>query len=65
MTDEELLTALADAASRLSYYNAAEGTQYTRERDARHAARDAWDDLVTEASARGVFDPECYKGYLI
>ena len=65
MTDEELLTALADAASRVSYYNAAEGTQYTREATARHAARQAWDDLVREASERGIFNPESYKGYLL
>lgn len=65
MTDEQLLTALADAAGRVSYFNAAEGTQYTQEGGARRAAKDAWHALVDEATERGIFDPENYKGYLV
>jgi hypothetical protein len=65
VTDTSLLNALHEAASNVSYFNAAEGPSYYAEAGARAAARSQWEALVEEAISRGIYDPEDFKDYLL
>ena len=64
-SNESLIQALHEAASTLSYYNAAEGDVYRREAGSRAKARARYLDLVEAAIERGVYNKEDFKGYLI
>ena len=65
MTDDELLAAMKDAATDLSYYNAAEGDCYSAERNGRAVAQGKWDALVKEAKALGIWNSDDWRGYLV
>ncbi len=64
-SNESLLQELHDAASDLSYYNAAEGDTYRWEAPARAKARARWNSLVNEATERGIYNPDDFRGYLV
>ncbi len=65
-SNESLLNALHEAASRLSYYNACDdGTQRMREEKDRMLAWDHWKALRDEAIARGVYKSEDFRNYLV
>ena len=64
-SNESLLQALHDAASDLSYYNAAEGDTYRYESGARSAAQKRWNALVNEAIQRGIYNKQDFANYLV
>jgi hypothetical protein len=66
LTDTELLNALHEAASNLSYFNAAEGDVWRAETGARAAAQKEWNILVNEAIHRNIYNKEDFAGrYLV
>ena len=64
-SNEELILALKEAASRLSYFNAAEGDQWAKERDARRAAHTTFYTMKEIAMERGIYDQDQFKHYLV
>ena len=68
MTDDELFAAIDSTARNVSYYEAAEG-EYSRETDARNAAKSKLRTLRAEAEARGlggaVSEMLRFGGYLV
>lgn len=64
-TDEDLMVALRKAAGDLSYYNAAEGDQWGRERNLRGAAHDQFYALKMIATERGIYRDEDFKHFLV
>ena len=66
LTNTELLNLLHEAASNLSYFNAAEGDVWRAESGSRAAAQKHWNYLVNQAIERGIYNPEEFKkGYLV
>ena len=65
MNDEELLAAMKDAATGLSYYNADEGDCYSAERNGRAVAQGKWDALKAVAKDRGIWNSDDWRGYLV
>lgn len=61
----DLMKELHGAAQEVSYFQAAEGSDYTREADARKVAWGRWVALKEIAMKHGVFDPEDFKNYLV
>ena len=65
LTATELLNALHESASNLSYFNAAEGDSWIAETGARAAAQKEFDELKGDALQRGIFSPEDFTRYLL
>lgn len=63
--NKDLLTALHEAASLLSFYNAAEGRSWEEEMDRRGVASANFYALKEEAMRRGVYSPDDFKNYLV
>jgi len=63
ITDDELLELYRNAASAVSYYNAAESPQYGRETEARNAAIARFRKIATEVQTRNLPTPK--GGYLL
>ena len=61
-TDDEVLTEAHNVASRLSYYNAAEGN-WSREAEARSACQKEWNAIMNEVRSRGLEFEN--RGYLL
>jgi hypothetical protein len=64
-TNEELLQATKEAASLLSFYNAAEGDNWERERTARSVAHAKFYNLKEICMERGIYNPEDFKHFLV
>jgi hypothetical protein len=64
-SDVDLLEALKTLAVEVSYFNAAEGSDYTREAGSRRAAQAKFNTLVEIAKERGIYNPEDFKNYLV
>lgn len=64
-TNEQLLDAMKTTAGDLSYYNAAEGDQWERERNLRGKAHDAFYALKEMAEKRGIYKPEDFRHFLV
>jgi vacuolar-type H+-ATPase catalytic subunit A/Vma1 len=65
LTNTELLNRMHEAAADLSYYNAAEGSDYYREKGARAIAQKHWNTLVEEAVKRGLYEKGDWLEYLV
>jgi len=65
LTNTELLNALHESASNLSYFNAGEGEAWRAETGARAAASSEFESLKGEAIQRGIYTPEDFKRYLV
>jgi hypothetical protein len=61
MTNEELIEKLKEAASDLSYYNAAEGDSWSKERLARQQARENLAKYHSECILAGLDPSEILK----
>lgn len=62
---EQLITELKEAASTLSYYNAAEGNSYNNEHDRRQSARDRFSFAKTRCHAAGIDVDPILTHYLV
>lgn len=65
MTNEELIAKLHIAAGNLSYYNAAEGSCYSQEREARGVAQAEFAKARQAAVEAGIDVASVLRGYLV
>ena len=64
--DEELIKELKEAASNLSYYNAAEGSSWSKEVEGRAKASARWNEIRKTCRDAGVNIKEVLgSGYLV
>jgi hypothetical protein len=65
ISNEDLLASYRHACAELSYFNAAEGGDWGRERDARNSTYSKWLKLKEMLMERGIYSEELNHGFLV
>jgi len=64
-TKEQLIKEYSEAAGSVSFYNAAEGSSWSKEREGRSKAYAALKAICAECEAAGITNDELPKGFLL